>query len=308
MNYDLIGDIHGQYDRLESLLEQLGYRYSGTSFRHPDRKAIFLGDLIDRGKQNKAVIDLVRRMTDNDQATVILGNHEFNAVAFHSRDPDTGKPLREHSEKNIGQHKTFLNEYPIGDPNTKSVIEWFKMMPLFLELDGFRVVHACWDQTAIDALKPSLSPQDGLTDDLILSASTEGHPSYRHVEHLLKGPEIKLPGGSQLTDKSGHARDTVRIKWWELDGPKTYRSLALIRTEILDQLPDHDASHIDPPVKYGVDQPVVFFGHYSLCPQTQKPLQASNLVCLDLSGHFDPPITAYRWEGKGYEAGQVLVV
>lgn len=305
MGFDLIGDIHGQYDRLESLLEQLGYRYSGTSFRHPDRKAIFLGDLIDRGKQNKAVIDLVRRMTDNDQATVILGNHEFNAICFHTSDP---APLREHSEKNINQHKTFLNEYPIGDPNTKSVIDWFKTMPLFLEFDGFRVVHACWDQNAIDALKPSLSPQNGLTDDLILSASTEGHPSYRHVEHLLKGPEIKLPDGIQLKDKLGHSRQEIRIKWWGLDGPKTYRSLALIRTEFLDLIPDHDASDIDQPVKYGVDQPVVFFGHYSLCPQTQKPLQESNLVCLDMSGHVDPPITAYQWEGKGYEAGQLLVV
>ena len=308
MEYDLIGDIHGQYDRLKSLLEQLGYRYSGTSFRHPDRKAIFLGDLIDRGKQNKDVIDLVRRMTDNDQATVILGNHEFNGVCFHSNDPVTGTPLREHSDKNINQHKTFLHEYPIGDPNTKSVIEWFKSMPLFLELDDFRVVHACWDQTAIDALKPSLSPQDGLTDDLILSSSNSEDPAYGHVERLLKGPEARLPDEVQLKDKSGHPRKELRIKWWELDGPKTYRSLALTRTELLDLLPDDDASHIDQPVKYGADQLPVFFGHYSLCPQSQKPLQALNLVCLDMSGHVDPPITAYRWGGSSYEAGQVLVV
>ena len=308
MQYDLIGDIHGQSDRLESLLHQLGYRVSGSSFRHPNRRAIFLGDLIDRGPQNKAVIEIVRRMTDNDQATVVLGNHEYNSILFHSSDPDSGTPLRDHLEKNIQQHKTFLAEYPVGDPNTRSVIEWFKTMPVFLEYDGFRVVHACWDQNAIDSLGPSLSPQNALTEDLIVASSKSANPAYRHLEHLLKGLEAKLPDGVHLKDKSGTPRHDIRIKWWELEEPKSLKSLALVRTELLDALPDHDMSHVAQPVMYGADEPMVFFGHYSLSPQSQKPLQTTNLVCLDFSGHFDPPITAYRWEGNVFDQRRLVVL
>ena len=49
MAYDLVGDIHGQGDKLEGLLDHLGYRLRDGAYRHPSRTAIFLGDFIDRG-------------------------------------------------------------------------------------------------------------------------------------------------------------------------------------------------------------------------------------------------------------------
>ena len=55
--FDIIGDIHGCCDELETLLQQLGY-VSGASYSHPEgRKAIFLGDLVDRGPR---ILDAVR--------------------------------------------------------------------------------------------------------------------------------------------------------------------------------------------------------------------------------------------------------
>jgi Calcineurin-like phosphoesterase len=53
--FDIIGDIHGCFDELTRLLEALGYQKGGAApdvepWRHPDgRKAVFLGDLVDRG-------------------------------------------------------------------------------------------------------------------------------------------------------------------------------------------------------------------------------------------------------------------
>ncbi len=44
--FDIIGDIHGQYDALEALLGRLGYAKSSGVWRHSERKAIFAGDLI----------------------------------------------------------------------------------------------------------------------------------------------------------------------------------------------------------------------------------------------------------------------
>ena len=106
-----------------------------------------------------------------------------------------------------------------------------------------------------------------------------------------------------------HVRKEVRVKWWDIQGPKTYRSIALTRTDILDSLLDLQADDVEIPVKYGSDQPLVFFGHYSLDPVSQQPVQASNAICLDFSGTEDPPITAFTWLwDKGVDGSRVTQV
>jgi hypothetical protein len=63
MDYDVIGDVHGQDGKLTALLGELGYRKRLGAYRRPKgRSAIFVGDLIDRGPGQVAVVDLVRRM------------------------------------------------------------------------------------------------------------------------------------------------------------------------------------------------------------------------------------------------------
>lgn len=83
--FDIIGDVHGCADELEALLEKLGYAYIENSdegtyhriYHHPeDRKAIFLGDLIDRGPRILDTIQLVRNMVLAGSAFAIPGNHE----------------------------------------------------------------------------------------------------------------------------------------------------------------------------------------------------------------------------------------
>jgi hypothetical protein len=97
MDYDIIGDIHGQADKLHALLARLGYRERDGAHRHPDRTAIFVGDFIDRGPRQLDSVTTVRRMTDAGSALAIMGNHEFNAIAWHTPDPDRpGEFLRPH--------------------------------------------------------------------------------------------------------------------------------------------------------------------------------------------------------------------
>jgi hypothetical protein len=62
--FDVIGDVHGEFDKLVALLARLGYWELGGTWRHPDRTAIFVGDLIDRGPKQLATVDLVRAMVD----------------------------------------------------------------------------------------------------------------------------------------------------------------------------------------------------------------------------------------------------
>jgi hypothetical protein len=79
MALDVIGDVHGQYDKLVPLLSHLGYSEANGAWRHPSRTAVFLGDLIDRGPKQLATVALVRAMVEAGSAQCILGNHEFNA-------------------------------------------------------------------------------------------------------------------------------------------------------------------------------------------------------------------------------------
>ena len=77
MIFDIIGDIHGHADRLIQLLEELGYKNSNGNYRHTEteRKAIFVGDFIDRGPKIKQTLEIVKSMVDNDAAYAVLGNH-----------------------------------------------------------------------------------------------------------------------------------------------------------------------------------------------------------------------------------------
>jgi len=76
--FDIIGDVHGCLVELEELLDQLGYLSDAeVGWRHPDgRKAIFLGDLVDRGTDVVGVINLVRRMVAAGVAWCVPGNHD----------------------------------------------------------------------------------------------------------------------------------------------------------------------------------------------------------------------------------------
>ena len=75
--YDLIGDIHGHADELKRLLSELGYQKRLGVWRHTSRRAVFVGDLIDRGPQQREVINVVRSMVEGDAALICMGNHEI---------------------------------------------------------------------------------------------------------------------------------------------------------------------------------------------------------------------------------------
>ena len=86
MDYDVIGDVHGQDLKLKALLAELGYRVRAGAYRHPaGRVAVFVGDLIDRGPGQVEVLEIVRRMEAAGSARVVMGNHELNAIGYATR-------------------------------------------------------------------------------------------------------------------------------------------------------------------------------------------------------------------------------
>ncbi len=77
--FDIIGDVHGCCNELESLLQQLGYTRNGSeSWGHPSgRKAIFVGDLVDRGPRIVDTLKTVMAMSLAGSALCVPGNHDI---------------------------------------------------------------------------------------------------------------------------------------------------------------------------------------------------------------------------------------
>jgi protein phosphatase len=81
--FDIIGDVHGCFDELLLLLERLGYQVDGENLRAEppaDRKAIFLGDLVDRGPKIPQVVKLVMNMVAAGNAYCLPGNHDVKLM------------------------------------------------------------------------------------------------------------------------------------------------------------------------------------------------------------------------------------
>lgn len=295
---DLIGDIHGHVEPLRALLDQLGYRAQGKyGYHHPNRQVVFLGDFIDRGPGQREVINIARSMVEDGNARAVMGNHEFNALAYHTPDPrHSGEFLRRRTVKNTEQHQAFLDEYALGSRELADTLSWFRTLPLWLDLGEIRIVHATWDADAI-ALLQRLSPEHLVTEALLEEGSRVGSDAFNALETLLKGMEAELPSDISYRDSSGHSRRHARLKWWQHPEQESWRTMALVPDKsILAQLPDTPLP-ADIRTGYGASEQPVFFGHYWFSGTPR--LQAHNVACLDYSvARPGGKLVAYRWDGE----------
>lgn len=118
--FDIIGDIHGCYDELVELLSKLGYAVNADdcTAKPPDgRKAVFLGDLCDRGPKNVEVLRLVMNMAQTGDAWCVAGNHDAKLLKSlkgatvqmsHGLDR-TVEQLEAESEEFVASARSFLD-------------------------------------------------------------------------------------------------------------------------------------------------------------------------------------------------------
>lgn len=84
--FDVIGDVHGCLEELVLLLAKLGYDIArdrqgrAVDAFHPNRRAVFVGDLVDRGPDSPGVLRLVMGMAAAGHALAVPGNHEDKLV------------------------------------------------------------------------------------------------------------------------------------------------------------------------------------------------------------------------------------
>ena len=308
--YDIIGDIHGQAGPLEELLHKLGYRERWGIWRYPDqaRKVIFVGDYIDRNPNARRVMDIVKRMTENGEARAVMGNHEFNAVAYHTLDPERpGEYLRPHSDKNRFQHRIFLEEMVEGEAAHDEAIAWFRTLPMWLDLGELRVIHASWVRRHHATVEQAADPEAHLSETLLGRGSRKGTEEFEAVECLLKGLEVQMPEGVGYRDSYEHLRTKARIRWWLDEAPTMLRDAILASPKMAEQIGDVPwQGEWSPDAGYATDAPPVFIGHYWMDGEPE-PL-APNVACVDYSAAKPGnKLVAYRWDGEGRLAREKFV-
>jgi protein phosphatase len=112
--FDIIGDVHGCLAELDALLDRLGWTPAdaGGLREHPrGRKAIFVGDLVDRGPDVPGVLRRAMAMAGAGAALAVPGNHDMKLVRkLRGRDVTVNHGLAESLEQLAGQPDGFADE------------------------------------------------------------------------------------------------------------------------------------------------------------------------------------------------------
>lgn len=124
----IIGDVHGCIDELKLLLDKVKFCTTGDNL-------IFVGDLIDRGPDSLAVLQLARNLG----AKTVMGNHCLNHIRWRDWEEKVASgearhnPMRRFNEQTINEHNKLSRED----------MEYMRRMPSFLKLDGIPwiIVH-----------------------------------------------------------------------------------------------------------------------------------------------------------------------
>ena len=275
--YDIIGDVHGYADKLQILLKGLGYYKNDGVWMHDSATAIFVGDFIDRGPSSKKVIKIIKKMIKAGSAEAILGNHEVNAILYFTCNKK-GNAIKQP----LATRKVYLDKFRKEYKNTKKFqkhIKWLRTLPLFLEKDDFRVVHAYWNDKNIDKLR-NLHTNGKLKRKTLKLISDQDSDIFRPFWETVKGLEIQLPKNIVLKNSKDNRVTNFKIKWWIHSKNETAQTNA-------DSISGHSfkKNHFPKFEFYPEDAPFIFFGHYCLIkgPFIFNP----NICCTDacVAGH-----------------------
>ncbi len=257
---DIVGDLHGDLDALHHLMRHLRYDVNGV--HSADRRLVFVGDLTDRGPDSPAVVRFVKGLIQSGRAQCVLGNHELNIMlGQHKFDNGWffGEKFVDRTGREVEQHVVF--DAFVRD----ELIEFFATLPLVLEHESARVVHACWQPEMVamaseadDVIKFYEQHRYNINLGLAIRADLEPwqrdqrRQNLNPVRVLTSGLEIRA---EQPFEASGILRHLKRAAWW---------------------------------VDYHDDE-FCFFGHYSRPYPMRSPI--TRAICVDFG-------VAQRWVPK----------
>jgi hypothetical protein len=291
--YDIIGDVHGHADELKSLLKNMGYMLKDDCYSHPTRKAVFVGDFINRGPKIRETLNLIRRMVEKGSAFAILGNHEMYAVLYYLRDIE-GK----YYKKRIPKYQLLINqtleEFEPFQEEFKSHLKWLRTLPMFLDFGAIRVIHACWVDKNIKLLRENIT-EPKLTKTVLREIALDGTKFSKSFWESCKGVDFQLPRDLLIFDEEGRPHRSFRMKWWENPEGKTFKEVSI---ESRFELPAYTIPRelVEFRNPYPENAPIVFFGHYSLVEG--YGIIKDNVCCVDSGVSRTGRLLAYRWKGE----------
>lgn len=297
--YDLIGDVHGCGVTLCHLLEQMDYRKVNGIYQHPKgRKVVFIGDIVDRGPNIRLALSVVRDMVDNGHAHLIMGNHEYNVLAFctPSRVGGDHPYLREHTARNTFIVEETIRQFDPYPQEWKDYLNWFLTLPLYEEFEHFRAVHACWDHQLISEMKGRYGRNT--MDEAFLHASMDRESfEGQLVDRLTRGTALKLPDGRSITAKDGFVRHFFRTKFWEKE-PEIYDDIVFQPDPLPEDIAEKAITKADRKelLYYGPYEKPLFIGHYWM-KGIPGPI-THNIACIDYSAVKYGRLVAYRMDDE----------
>lgn len=161
----VIGDIHGCYDELSSLLEKVRLA--------TDDRVIAVGDLTVKGPKSREVLDL---FANDARFSSVIGNHDL-ALVRHWGDPT--------SHLNKAQQETFAELQTKDD----RYFLFLASLPYFIDLESHVVVHA--------GMRPGISLEKQNPDDLVELRTLDGDRTAREGTPwfaVYEGPPTVLYG------------------------------------------------------------------------------------------------------------------
>ena len=223
---DLVGDIHGEIEALERLLALLGYRPDSS---HPEgRRLVFLGDLVDRGRDSIAVVGLVRELVRGGHAFCLLGNHELNLLLDKHREGNEWFRGEVQELREGGRVPQAL----AGEAERAWILEFLRELPLGFERTDLRLVHAAWSPALKGQLRLVPGPADQVFHEyqrrIEAGLKQEGVPLNSQVADLRRQNQnpvaVATSGIERPTPEpfwaGGRLRRVERVAWWE-----SYQSL-----------------------------------------------------------------------------------
>ena len=183
---DIVGDIHGEYSALVQLLANLGYDLQGN---HPNgRRLVFVGDFCDRGPDSPSVLALVGAMLASGKAHAVLGNHEINLLREDAKD-GSGWFFDSRVDADQPKYAPFARMPAAQAP---AMLRLLNQLPIALERDDLRIVHAAWrpEQIAMIRKLPSGSARASYDH---FEALADAQSAAQRVAERMRQEELSWP-------------------------------------------------------------------------------------------------------------------
>jgi len=279
---DFIGDIHGHYTKFTQLLEKLGYRFNSQTklFFHPeDRKIVVLGDFINVGMQNEEVLSCLQKMHQSGNAYIISGNHEYFLALLYHKTLFNKSTLWYYLQRDyFPLYITFNNK----KSKLEDYIQWICQLPLFLDFDNTKAVHAIWDEN----FYPFLSENNSVKKMIEFIAV---NPEYKeNLNKTIMGITYKFKNEKRLKPVF------FRYKWWESEKEIPVSQMFMHKSEHFPKELESEINFEHFQIK--LQKEPVFFGHFNL--QGFPYLTSPTKCCLDFGGAKGGYLTSYRWDGE----------